>query len=792
MLFDLTDPPVLTLEEFIEYLVGENLSMIVYRDISRFVLRGDRTIREALEAISANRMGFVVAVEEKGQPLGVVTDGDLRRWLSTASHVDLELPIAAIANANFVSASIDAHPTIIAGKFSDRIRLVPLVDQYGRLIAIALPKCAEISIGERLIGPGQRCYIVAEIGNNHNGDVELAKRLVDLAIEAGADCAKFQMRDMGALYVSASHLNDASRDLGTEYTVDLLTRFNLCRADLFELFDYCRTQGIEPLCTPWDLVSAEALREYGISAYKLASADLTNHDLLAAMVATGKPIICSTGMATEAEIKESVQLLKARGTPFCLLHCNSTYPAPFKDINLRYMDRLQEIGSCPIGYSGHERGWSVPIAAVARGACLIEKHFTIDRAMEGNDHKVSLLPDEFAAMVQAIREIEEAMGGAEERKLSQGEVINREVLAKSLFSTRNIQPGELIADDMIVVRSPGTGLQPNRRAELVGRRAARPIKAGAPFSPTDIGSKSSTVRPYSFSRPWGVPVRWHDMKTLAASTNLQLLEYHLSYTDMEAKLGDWFDAPLDLDFCVHAPELFKGDHILDLASPDESYRRRSIDELQRVVDLTRAIRKWHVRANVPLIIVNVGGSSTAKRLPVAARAELYARVQQSFDLLDSEGVELIPQTMPPFPWHFGGQSFHNLFVDPDEIVRFCKEAQMRVCLDVSHSQLACNQFQWSMLDFCEKVGPWSAHLHLADAKDVDGEGLQIGEGMIDFAMIARVLGQTCPKASFVPEIWQGHKEMGSGFWFMLDRLETWFGNVHRHPASERFSKRQVG
>ena len=307
-----------------------------------------------------------------------------------------------------------------------------MLDEYRRMVAIALPRGAELVIGQRTIGKGQPAYVIAEIGNNHNGDVGLARALVDAAHAAGADCAKFQLRDLSSLYGRRG--SPDAEDLGAQYTMDLLARFNLVADDLFRVFDHARARGIEPLCTPWDLPSLAALERYGIAGYKVASADLTNHDFLVQLAATGKPLICSTGMSSEAEIKESVALLKARGAPFCLLHCNSTYPTPYKDVNLRYMDRLADIGGCPIGYSGHERGWTVPVAAVARGAAVIEKHLTADRDMEGNDHKVSLLPLELAAMVQGIRAVEVSMGAGGERALTQGEMMNREVLAKSLVA----------------------------------------------------------------------------------------------------------------------------------------------------------------------------------------------------------------------------------------------------------------------------------------------------------------------------------------------------------------------
>jgi sialic acid synthase SpsE/sugar phosphate isomerase/epimerase/CBS domain-containing protein len=754
--------------------------MFIERSIARYVVFADETILTALTKISINKSGFVCVINEHGHAIGMITDGDVRRWLTGGDGIDLEAPVQKIANSDFKRLGINTPPEEIALHLSTRIKAVPLLDTQGRLVAIAISRPTELSINGRLIGPDQPCYIIAEIGNNHQGSVELAKQLVDLAVDAGVDCVKFQMRDMVSLYESGGDSDNPAQDLGTQYTLDLLSRFNLVESLLFSVFDHCKVKGVEPLCTPWDLPSLSALEAYGMSAYKVASADLTNHDLVEALIATGKPLICSTGMAAESEIRELVSLLQGRGATYCLLHTNSTYPAPFKDINLRYMDRLGEIGQCPIGYSGHERGYSVALAAVARGACVIEKHFTVDRSLEGNDHKVSLLPAELAEMVPAIRAVESSLGTRDERMVTQGEMMNREILSKSMYARENIPAGSTITNEMIVIQSPGQGLQPNKRTALVGKIARRLITKNTPFFPTDLEDIVAEPRPYSFNRPWGLPVRWHDYRAMMNLTNLDLLEYHLSYKDMDSELTEWFKEPLETEFLVHAPELFQGDHILDLTSRDEDYRARSVIEMQRVIDLTRSLKKWHPRTSTPLIITNVGGFSTVRQLPSSDRAELYKIFEKSLAELDLDGVEIIPQTMPPFPWHFGGQSYHNLFMDPAEIDAFCKKNGMRVCLDVSHSQLACNEFHWSMREFCETVGPHSAHLHVVDAKGVDGEGLQIGEGNIDFTMIGDVFDKTCPTASFVPEVWQGHKNNGQGFWIALELLEGKFS-----PSSQK-------
>jgi len=706
---------------------------------------------------------------------GVLTDGDFRRWITEHPSFDMGMPVISVANKSFTFSHLDASHEEIERQFSDRIAYVPLLDRHHHLVAVAHRGAAEIRIGEFAIGSSSASFIIAEIGNNHNGSLAVAKRLIDEAVLAGADCAKFQMRNMSHLYRNSGDANDASADLGEQYTLDLLSRFQLTTQEMFEAFDYCKEKGILPLCTPWDHDSLQRLEEYGMLAYKLASADLTNHDLLEAMARTGKPLICSTGMSNESEIVEAAKLLKSYNAPYIFLHCNSTYPAPFKDIHLEYMDRLRRIGDCIVGYSGHERGIAVPIAAVARGAKVIEKHFTLDRSWEGNDHRVSLLPSEFQAMVQSIREVEQALGNGEMRRVTQGEMMNREVLAKSLIAKCDISAGDVVCASMVDIRSPGQGLSPNRKSELLGRKAARSMKAGDFFYPSDLDDSASHARAFKFRRPYGVPVRYHDTKKLAALAPFDLFEFHLSYKDLEEDISKHMgENKYDMDLVVHSPELFAGDHVMDLCSHDVEYRKRSIAELQRVIDVTRALTPYFARAKRPLIIINAGGFSENGAMPVSERGALYDLIAESLSEVDQSGVEIIPQTMPPFPWHFGGQRFHNLFMMADEIVNFCIIHGYRVCLDVSHSQLACTHFKVSFKEFLERVGPYSAHLHVVDAEGVDGEGLQIGEGVVDFAMVAEIMDKCAPKASFIPEIWQGHKNDGAGFWFALDKLEKWF------------------
>lgn len=749
--------------------------MIVERNLAPYVVFSEDPLLRALQKISDNKARIIFCVSEHGVLEGALSDGDFRRWISSQGAIDLDVACIQAANRHPHTLPAGSSPAEIAVRFAQHVDHLPLIDDRGRLVALAINRSGELRIGAHRVAPDAPAFVIAEIGINHNGSVDLAKRLVDEAAAAGADSAKFQLRDLDALYRNGSGTDvGAGEDLGPQYTLDLLSRFSLEPDELFRVFDHCTDVGLDVLCTPWDEPSVDRLHDYGVAALKIASADLTNHELLVHAAATGRPLVMSTGMSTEREIEESVRVLRDQGAAFALLHCNSTYPAPFKDVNLAYLDRLADLGQCPVGYSGHERGYHVAIAAVARGAKVIEKHFTLDRTMEGNDHKVSLLPDEFAAMVRAIREVEEALGSGDARAVTPGEMMNRINLAKSLVATRRIDVGSRITADDVTIKSPGRGLQPNALPALIGSVARRQIEAGDFFYATDTGDARVEGRPYTFRRPMGLPVRFHDYRGLLAQSNPDFLEFHLSYKDMELDPADMFDARLACGYAVHSPDLFRGDFLLNLASPDDTHWERSIAELQRVIDLTRGLDHWFTQSNEPVVIASLGGFTKEAHVASEARASMYDRVAAGLARLDTAGVRLCAQTLPPFPWYLGGQLFCNLFVDAEDTAAFAAQTGWSLCLDISHSKLAATFGGRPFSEAVELLAPHAGHLHLVDATGVDGEGVQVGDGEVDWAMLAEQLDRVCPDAGFIPEIWQGHVNDGEGFWIALERLETWF------------------
>ncbi len=629
---------------------------------------------------------------------------------------------------------------------------------------------APVRIGNRLLGEREPSYVIAEIGNNHNGDFDRAIALVDAAVAAGADCAKFQMRKLDEVY-RASSLSGKDDDLAVEYTLDLLRRFELTTEQQKKIADYCGSKGIQYLCTPWDAKSVAVLEGFGVQAYKVASADLTNLPLLARLAATGKTLIVSTGMSTTDEIKAAAKFLDDRNAGYVLLHCQSTYPAALHNIHLRFMETLREIHPV-VGYSGHERGTAVSTAAVALGAVVIERHITLDREMEGPDHAASLEPEEFKALVTGIREVEAARGEKlAERALSQGELINRENLAKSLVAARDVEAGTVISEDDVAVKSPGQGLSPLKMPALIGKTLKRRMAADDYFFQSDLDAGAAKARRYRFDRPWGVPVRYHDTERFLEICEPDIIEFHLSYSDMERDPAAYLSGTYDLGFVVHAPELFAGSKLMDLATPDEALRRYSLEQTQAVIDITRGLKKFFPKTKRPPIVANIGGFTMDEPLPPEEKAERYRIFAQSLKELDMDGVELTPQTMAPFPWHFGGQRHQNIFIFPDESAAFCAKHDLRMCVDISHTKLAANHFGFDFAQGLAQLGPHTAHLHFGDAKGLDGEGLQVGEGEIDFDEIGQVLRKHAPTASFIPEIWQGHKNMGEGFWTALERLE---------------------
>jgi N-acetylneuraminate synthase len=650
-----------------------------------------------------------------------------------------------------------------------------------------------LRIGSRRIGPGEPCYVIAEVGINHNGDLGIAKQLVDAAAAAGADAVKFQKRKLRETYREEIIDQPRHGEQGLQYIVPLLIEFELADAEFRELFDYCRSREITALCTPWDRASVDFLETCDLAAYKIGSPDLTNFPLIEYVAATRKPMLLSTGMSTEEEVRRTLAFLDQCAAEYALFHCVSTYPAAPEEINLRFMERLREWSGRPVGYSGHDIGNSISLAAVAMGARLLERHLTLDRTMRGPDHKASLEPAQFAEQIRALREVELSLG-VPHRWITRGETLNRRVLAKSLVAATDIPRDTPIARHMITSKSPGLGLSPQFVDKLIGRRLPRAIARDEMFHQSDIEEAAGRREEMAIDvhAPWGIVARFLDFAPLEAAfapLGMRFVEFHVSDRDLDAGAAAYTGGRKPFGFVVHAPE-YAHEQLIDLCAADEAQRNLSVQRIQKTIDLARDLApqfEWDpaLFPRGPKIVMHVGGMS-----PRPGNYDLEAacdRLIGALRRLDTAGVDLLLENLPPYPWYFGGRWFGHVLCDSGNTVRLCRESGLGLCFDTSHAALQCAKSGESLLDFARAVAPHVRHLHLSDGAGTSGEGLQIGDGSVNFVALLPALLESQPTPTVIPEIWMGHHENGLAFRAALERLTeiAWASLVLRRPGERR-------
>ena len=324
--------------------------------------------------------------------------------------------------------------------------------------------------------------IIAEAGVNHNGSIELAKKLVEKAKEAGVDYIKFQTFKASKLVTKAAKQAEyQQKNIGKEgdSQYQMLKKLELSPEEHDILIDYCHQLGIKFFSTAFDFDSIDYLHSLNLGLWKIPSGEVTNYPFLKRIAAYNEPTILSTGMCDMENVRAAVEALYKNGLTkenLILLHCNTEYPTPFEDVNLKAMDALRKEFGVEVGYSDHTKGIEVPIAAVALGATVIEKHFTLDRNLEGPDHKASLEPDELKSMVSAIRNIEKAVGGDGTKHVSESEKKNIAIARKSIVAACDIKAGEVFTEQNLTVKRPGNGISPMRWEEFIGLKAKRDFR----------------------------------------------------------------------------------------------------------------------------------------------------------------------------------------------------------------------------------------------------------------------------------------------------------------------------
>ena len=597
-------------------------------------------------------------------------------------------------------------------------------------------------------------YIIAEIGINHNGSLETALELIKAAKNAGVDAVKFQKRDLGSIY-SQEVLNDAnSSEWSFEYLIPLLKEVELTYEDYHIIRQTCDDLQLDLIVTPFDEKSAEFIFELGVSAYKIASADMTNIPLLKKCNDYNIPLLISTGMWNDEDIKKCTDIYKIDKLNYAFLLAQSTYPASYETLNLKYLERLKEFTPI-VGYSGHERGTFIPVAAVAMGCKIIEKHITFDVTQKGPDHKASMLPDEWKDMVYQIRMLEKAMGST--KHVNQAEIQNKEAFAKSAVPIRDLPIGHVLIKPDLEYKAPGKGIFPHEIHDYIGKVLKKSVAKGHYINESDFEDTISIVdwEQFSFSKKWGAKCRFHDYAEYKI-LNSPSIEFHCSQSDLDI---DFKPDVSDSELIIHAPEIFDR-QLVDICSDDSDIVDESLNILQRSIDKTIEIAKYFPREK-PKLVMHLGGMYLNKR-ELTDTSILTKRAIENFKRLkyDPDLIDILPENLPPRPWYLGGEWFQHGFMLVKDLIEFCNYFDLGVTYDICHASLYCNEFGIDLADYTREIMPFVRHIHISDAYGNNGEGVQIGEGSIDFDKVLKEVLDY--QFTWVPEIWSGHLHQGAG------------------------------
>ncbi len=627
--------------------------------------------------------------------------------------------------------------------------------------------------------PGEKpIYVISEIGINHNGSIKTAIELIEASKKAGVDAVKFQKRNLKKIYAERILKKSNSAEWNFDYLIPLLKEVELSKADYEIIKKKCEKLNLDLIVTPYDEESAEFVNKLGVVAFKISSSDMTNLNLIKKCSSFNLPLIISTGMWTENDIKKCTNFYKKNKINYALLLTNSTYPTPYESLNLKFIEKLKKY-SPVVGYSGHERGIFVPIAATAMGANIIEKHITFNRedvvkvgnkirksVAKGPDHKASLLPYEFKAMTKNIRALEKALGGI--KNVNQAEIQNREAFAKSAVARRSLDKGEALEPKDVIFKSPGKGVFPHEIHNYYGKKLQRNIPRDSYISHYDFRKEMpiSKWKKFNFKNKWGVKCRFHDFEKYKV-LKPPVIEFHCSETDLAT---DFTGKSKDSELIVHAPEVMSRE-LVDLCSENERIVKKSLDIIRKTIDKTLKIAKNFPKAT-PKMVIHIGGMKL-NSVAEDPNKKMIENAIVNFKKLKypKNQLAILPENLPPRPWYLGGEWHQYGFGPAEDIKKFCGELDLGMTFDICHAALHCNYYNIELSDYIKKIKHLIKHAHISDAKGISGEGVQVEEGEIDFKKELLLLKNK--RFSWVPEIWSGHLHSGAGVYSALKRLEKY-------------------
>ncbi|MBN9669921.1 N-acetylneuraminate synthase family protein [Roseibium aggregatum] len=593
--------------------------------------------------------------------------------------------------------------------------------------------------------------IIAELGINHRGSLEVAGKLIDVASEAGAWGAKFQYRAKDGFY-------QATHEIGDEILSREIDDCYISSEDILKLTAEIKGRGMAAGISFFKFADAadfgDRIAEFDF--FKVPSAELLNEELIVSMAGLGKPLILSTGGHSEEEIFQAVEATRSL-SDVIYLHCISNYPVLLGNQQMGFIRTLAEKTGSPVGYSSHDQDWEVCLVAAANGATVFERHLTMDKFGKGIDDSSSSDPEEFKRLCKLLNAYD-AVQGDGRREVNQGERINMQNLGSSLYASRAISPGEALTEDNTVVKAPRKGLtwaQVKRRGL---ETLKRPVAAGTAISEFYFTEPkpplSAELVSFCDDKQLSIPIRLHDARTLQTRFPIRNFELHLSFQEVASFRSNMAAGLSLLDlarhYSIHIPDYIDSKTLIDPLSDDDRVREGSDLVIATCVDLALELQA-RTGAAVPVV------GSFSRLLPEGKR-ETYERLKFVLEEAGHKrGIPIYPQWLPRIAWYFGGADVLDMFCGADDI-DIVNEIGMELCLDLSHLILSANYAKQDWRGWCDRLMPLARHIHIADATGIDGEGIEFGKGDLgNPGIYIEAPGRK------VLEVWQGHLSEGDGF-----------------------------
>lgn len=601
-------------------------------------------------------------------------------------------------------------------------------------------------------------YIIAEIGINHDGQLEVARALIDAAADARIQAVKFQYRNLDNAYA------DEANEIGDEILRAEIRRNYLSPAQILDLAAHARARGVEPGISFFETADLAdfAGQLDAFAFFKIPSVELGNAPLIDALMATGRMVYLSTGCHSEAEIEEAFSRLPAEG--WLPLHCVSNYPVSLTNPKLGYITHMRRRWARPVGYSSHDTNWEVCLLAMQLGATVIERHITLDKAASGLDHSTSSTPEEFRRLAEFAADFALINAGDGPRTPNQGELLNLQNLGRSYYLKRALAEGEAVVPGDVMLRSPRVGLGRIETAPYFGRPARRALRAGDVLSRSVFEAPQAVparVIDFARARRLSLPVRLHDVDRVARRFPVGAFEFHLSFGEvLSGPDAQRFDP--DNQYSIHLPDYINPVQLMDPFAESPDQVKLSLEILDRTAAFALDLQ---ARTGRPVPVV---GSFSQVHGSLQRFHDDHAALLAGYR---ARGVDILPQWLPPIAWYFGGSvrlDAMNDLADADQIERHA----LPICMDVCHLCMGRSVFEFDPLAVIDRLAPLIGHVHLADANGIDGEGLHFGDGDPEnMPALARVMTMDTMK---VIEVWQGHLDDGAGFARALNTLADLF------------------